>query len=118
MVFSVSVSVPIWFSFIRMALAIPLSMPCWRMVGLVQNRSSPTSSTLDPIASVNAFQPSQSFSAMPSSIETIGYWRIQDDQSDTISSEDFALLSDLNMMYFPFSHISLEAGSRQMEMSL
>ena len=42
---------------------------------LVTNRSSPTSWHLAPIASVSAFQPSQSSSAMPSSIETIGIAR-------------------------------------------
>ena len=50
----------------------PLAMPCSRIARLVTNRSSPTSCTLPPSASVSAFQPSQSPSAMPSSIETIG----------------------------------------------
>jgi hypothetical protein len=40
--------------------------------GLVTNRSSPTSWHLSPIKSVSAFQPSQSSSAMPSSMEMIG----------------------------------------------
>ena len=35
----------------------------------------------------------------------------------TISSEDFVDLSDLKKRYLPSSHISLAAGSRQMEMS-
>ncbi len=39
---------------------------------LVTKRSSPTSCTFLPMASVSAFQPAQSSSAMPSSIETIG----------------------------------------------
>jgi hypothetical protein len=38
----------------------------------VTNRSSPTSWTRSPMRSVSAFQPSQSSSSMPSSIETIG----------------------------------------------
>ena len=40
---------------------------------LVTNRSSPTSCTLLPSRSVRSFQPSQSSSAMPSSMLTIGY---------------------------------------------
>ena len=40
---------------------------------LVTNRSSPTSWTLSPSSSVSFFQPAQSSSARPSSIERIGY---------------------------------------------
>ena len=43
---SVSVSVPIWFTLMRIALAIFLSMPSFRIFVLVTNRSSPTSCTL------------------------------------------------------------------------
>ena len=43
-----------------------------RGAGLVTNRSSPTSWTLSPDALGQRFQPSQSSSAMPSSIEMIG----------------------------------------------
>ncbi|MNL76632.1 hypothetical protein D3C87_2026290 [compost metagenome] len=48
-------------------------MPSRRRAELVTNRSSPTSWHLLPMRSVTAFQPSQSSSAMPSSIEKIGY---------------------------------------------
>src|SRR5215813_4849466 len=102
----------------RMALAMLLSIPCWRIFGLVQNKSSPTRSDKVPSFSVNAFHPSQSSSAMPSSMETIGYCLTHDDHSVTISSEDFLDLSDLKKTYLPSSHISLVAGSRQMEISL
>ena len=44
---------------------------------MVTNTSSPTSCTRSPSARVSAFQPSQSPSATPSSIEMIGYWRTQ-----------------------------------------
>ena len=40
---SVSVSVPIWFTLIRIELAMPFSMPCASRSVLVTNRSSPTS---------------------------------------------------------------------------
>ena len=43
---SVSVRVPIWFSLMRIALAIPSSMPRARRSGFVTKRSSPTSCTL------------------------------------------------------------------------
>ena len=42
------------------------------LTGLVTKRSSPTSWTASPRRSVSSFQPSQSSSSMPSSIETIG----------------------------------------------
>ena len=71
---SVSLSVPIWFGLMRMALAMPSAMPRPRMDVLVTNRSSPTSWTRDPSAFVSSAQPAQSSSAMPSSIEMIGYW--------------------------------------------
>src|SRR4030095_4279798 len=102
----------------RMALATFASIPCWRIFGFVQNKSSPTKRARAPSVSVNAFHPFQSSSAMPSSIETIGYCLTHDDHSAIISSEDFLDLSDLKNTYLPSSHISLVAGSRHMEMSL
>ena len=67
-----SVSVPIWFTLISTALAVPALIPRLNLSSLVTNRSSPTSWTLAPRAVVSAAHPSQSSSAMPSSIETIG----------------------------------------------
>ena len=74
---SVSVTVPIWFSFTSSALPTPSSMPLRRISGLVTNTSSPTSWTLVPSALVSSAQPRQSCSAQPSSIERIGYCRHQ-----------------------------------------
>ena len=68
----VSVSVPIWFTFTSTLLAALFVMPSLIRSVLVTNRSSPTSWTRLPSAWVSATQPSQSFSAMPSSIDTIG----------------------------------------------
>src|SRR5262249_54150348 len=117
MVSSVSVSVPIWFSLMRTELPTPSAMPFARIVGLVQKRSSPTNSAFLPSSLVSVFQPAQSFSAIPSSSSTMGYCFTHDDHKATISSEDFFDLSDLKNRYFPSSHISLVAGSRQIEMS-
>ena len=69
---SVSVSVPIWFTLTRIELATPASMPRSRRSTLVTKRSSPTSCTVAPRRWVMSAQPSQSSSAMPSSIDTIG----------------------------------------------
>src|SRR3569833_4609275 len=55
-----------------MELATPFSMPSIRMTVLVTNKSSPTNCTCLPRRSVSSFQPAQSSSAMPSSIETLG----------------------------------------------
>ena len=74
---SVSVTVPIWFSLTSSALPTWSAMPRVRISGLVTNTSSPTSCTLAPSVDVSSFHPSQSPSARPSSIETMGYWRIQ-----------------------------------------
>ena len=63
---SVSVSVPIWLSLTKMALATPSRMPRSRIPALVTKMSSPTSCTRSPNAFVQAAQPSQSSSAMPS----------------------------------------------------
>src|SRR5436190_23746011 len=71
--FIVSVTVPIWFTFTSNALAIPLSIPCCNLVTFVTNKSSPTNWHLSPTVLVRNFQPSQSSSAMPSSLEAIGY---------------------------------------------
>ena len=49
------------------------SMPWRRRSGLVTKRSSPTSWTVAPSLSVSSFQPSQSSSEQPSSMETIGH---------------------------------------------
>ncbi|MNN32316.1 hypothetical protein D3C81_1460370 [compost metagenome] len=68
----VSVSEPIWLNLIRIELPMPLSMPSLRILVLVTNRSSPTSCTFSPILSVSTFQPAQSDSSMPSSMEMIG----------------------------------------------
>ena len=65
---------PIWFNLINIAFAIFYSMPCSRILGFVQNTSSPTICTLLPISFFNFLNPSQSFSLKPSSIEIIGYF--------------------------------------------
>ena len=69
---SVSLSVPIWLTLIRIELATPESIPRLSRSVLVTNRSSPTSCTRSPSFSVSARQPSQSSSSIPSSIERIG----------------------------------------------
>src|SRR3954465_7208491 len=112
---SVSVSVPIWLTLIRIELATPSSMPRLKMEGLVTKRSSPTSWILSPTVSVSSFQPAQSFSDMPSSMDTMaGYWRTQLAQNSTICSEVRALLSDFLNTYLPSWKYSLDAGSSQM----
>ena len=69
----VSDNEPIWFSLINIAFAIFFSIPCSRILGFVQNTSSPTIWTLLPISFFSLAKPSQSFSLKPSSIEIIGY---------------------------------------------
>src|SRR5208283_3240160 len=69
----VSETVPIWFSLMRMALAVPVSMPRARRVVFVTKMSSPTSWRRVPRRLVCAFHPSQSSSEQPSSMETMGY---------------------------------------------
>ena len=69
---SVSVNVPIWFTFTRIEFAVPDAMPRRSRSELVTNRSSPTSCTFAPSRSVSSFQPSQSSSAQPSSMDAIG----------------------------------------------
>ena len=73
MAFRVSVREPIWFTLMSMEFAHPFSMPMARKSTLVTNRSSPTNWQRFPMRSVSFFQPSQSFSLIPSSIESIGY---------------------------------------------
>src|SRR5919106_1523625 len=68
----VSVSVPIWLGFTRMALAARSAIPRASRSGFVTNRSSPTIWHDRPRTSVAMVQPSQSSSASGSSIETIG----------------------------------------------
>ena len=69
---SVSVSVPIWFTFTRIELATCSRMPRDRRSTFVTNRSSPTICSFAPSFRVSAAQPSQSSSASPSSMLTIG----------------------------------------------
>src|SRR5229473_1320005 len=99
----VSVTVPIWLSLIRMALAIPSLMPRERRAVLVTKRSSPTSwifffDDLLPMLCVRDFQPAQSSSAMPSSIETMGYFSAHFVQYTAICAEVCLELSDLLKM--------------------
>src|SRR6266576_2159792 len=69
---NVSVSVPIWFTLIKMAFATPSSVPRDNRSTFVQKRSSPTSCTRSWSDSVSFAHPVQSSSARPSSMETIG----------------------------------------------
>ena len=115
---NVSVSVPIWLTLMRMEFATPFSMPSLRMAGFVTKRSSPTSWTRLPRAAVSLAQPSQSPSAMPSSIEMIGYLLTQSSRTAIHSSAVRALPEDFFMTYLPSSKNSLEAQSRPIMMSL
>src|ERR1700730_10475663 len=95
----VYVPLPIWFSLMRMALAMPSLMPRERRAVLVTKRSSPTSwifflDDLLPMLCVRDFQPAQSSSAMASSIETIGYFSAQLVQYAAICAEVWVDLSD------------------------
>ena len=71
----------------RIELAQPISMPFFRNSTLVTNRSSPTSWHLPPISAVSICQPSQSFSDIPSSIESIGYFSTRPFRYSTCSFE-------------------------------
>ncbi len=71
---SVSLNEPIWFTLISMEFPHFSAMPFDKNSTLVTNRSSPTSWQRSPMRSVSLRQPSQSFSLMPSSIESIGYF--------------------------------------------
>src|SRR6266849_5915511 len=95
----VSVTLPIWLSLMRMALAMPSLMPRERRWVLVTKRSSPTSwifflDDFAPTDSVRDFQPAQSSSAMPSSMETMGYFSTQEVQYAAICAELCTDLSD------------------------
>src|SRR5690606_11620617 len=92
---NVSESVPIWLTFTRIELAAPVSMPLARNSLLVTNRSSPTSWTFSPSLAVSFCQPSQSFSARPSSIDRIGYLEHQSAQMEIMSSLEMTLLGSL-----------------------
>ena len=89
----VSVKVPIWFTFTRIELAIPFSIPVDKRSTLVTNKSSPTNCVLSPINSVKYFQPSQSFSCIPSSIEIIGY---------LVANSAMYSACSLDVLTFPF----------------
>src|SRR6266567_8975939 len=104
-----------------MALAIPSLIPRASRSVFVTNRSSPTNwifffDDLLPIAGVSDFHPAQSSSAMPSSIDTIGYFSAHFVQYAAISLLECADLSDFLNTYFPLalSKNSLEAGSSAM----
>ena len=83
---SVSVSVPIWLSLMRMLLAHFSARPRWRNLMLVTNRSSPTIWILSPSLAVSFVQPSQSSSARPSSMLRMGYLAHQAVQMSISSS--------------------------------
>ena len=63
------------------------------------------------MAAVSAFQPSQSLSATPSSIEMIGYWRTQLAYISTICSGVRVGSPDFLKTYLPWSQNSLDATS-------
>src|SRR5204863_3903576 len=109
----VSVTVPIWFTFTSKALAIPLSIPCCILCSFVTNKSSPTSWHLLPTVSDRFFQPSQSSSAMPSSMEAMGYCLTQLAQYFTSWSLliSFPLLLWNTYFFFFASHNSVLAAS-------
>ena len=69
----VSVTVPIWFSLIKIALPQPSAMPRAKRAVFVTNKSSPTRRSLPPSAAVIRCQPDQSSSSKPSSKDTMGY---------------------------------------------
>ena len=69
---SVSLTVPIWFSFMSAELPTLRVMASRMMDGLVTKISSPTNWTRSPSRAVNFSQPSQSFSPRPSSMDQIG----------------------------------------------
>ncbi len=100
---SVSVREPIWFTFTRIELAVPVSMPFLRNSVLVTKRSSPTICTFLPSLSVSSFQLSQSFSAQPSSMEMIGYLETSSAYRSTIWAPVSALPSDFLNTYRFFS---------------
>ena len=80
------VTVPIWLSLMSTELAALRSIPCRMRVGFVVNRSSPTICTRSPIRSMRAAHPSQSSSAMPSSMLMMGYFVIHSSYMSISSS--------------------------------
>ena len=84
MAWIVSVSVPIWFSLIKMLLQLRSRIARRKNVTLVTSRSSPTNCTRSPSRSVSRRQPFQSSSASPSSMLTMGYLLTQSSQKSTI----------------------------------
>jgi len=70
---SVSVTVPIWFSLMRIAFAARRLIPWASRSGFVTKISSPTIWIVEPSRSVRSDHPSQSSSASPSSMDTTGY---------------------------------------------
>ena len=68
----VSVTVPIWLSFIKTELPQSLSIPFFNLSVDVTNRSSPTSWHLSPISEVSALHPSQSFSSVRLQLKWLG----------------------------------------------
>src|SRR5882762_3351525 len=104
----VSVTLPIWFSLMRMALAMPSLTPRERRAVLVTKRSSPTSwilflDDLLPMLCVRDFQPAQSSSAMPSSMETMGYFSTQPVQYAAICAEVCVDLVDFLEISLPLA---------------
>src|SRR5947208_3170242 len=117
----VSVTLPIWFSLIRIAFAMPSMIPRASRSVFVTKRSSPTSwifffDDLLPMLCVRDFHPAQSSSAMPSSMDTIGYFSAHFVQYAAISLLEWEDLSDFLNTYLPLalSKNSLEAGSSAM----
>src|SRR6516225_1335289 len=105
----------------RMAFAIPSLIPRDSRSVEVTKRSSPTNwiffvEDVLPMLAVSNFQPAQSSSAMPSSIEIIGYFSTQLVQYAAISLLECADLSDFLKTYLPLalSKNSLDAGSSAM----
>src|SRR6218665_4136541 len=115
----VSVKEPIWFTFTRIELAVFVSMPRCKRFTLVTNRSSPTNCTLSPILSLNIFEPVQSSSASPSSMDRIGYFFVQSAQKSTISEGfNFSPLDFLKWYTFSFrGKIREEPQSREWKYS-
>gem|GEM_PF-6528155 len=93
-------------------------MPFSTNLGLVTNRSSPTTWIFFPTLAVNFLNPSQSFSYKGSSIETIGYFLTHCDHSSIISSVVLIPVPESARLYFPSSYRELAAGSSAMKMSL
>ena len=95
-------------------------MPRFSRSVLVTNRSSPTSCTLSPSFAVSFFQPAQSSSARPSSMERIGHLSHSFVHRSIISSDEMTLVrvaleeavAVLALLCFASSNSSVVAGSR------